>query len=115
MLLWLWCRPAATALTRPLAWETPYAMGVALKRPKEKEKKKVEYRIALDWRTFECIDKNENNIRNLCVSITQFEQLSILCHSCVIYIIPHLTATYFIIFVVLNIIYMYLYKVIYKS
>ena len=33
-LLWLWCRPAATAPTRPLAWEPPYASGVALKRQK---------------------------------------------------------------------------------
>ena len=24
-LLWLWCRPAATALIGPLAWEAPYA------------------------------------------------------------------------------------------
>ena len=23
MLLWLWCRPAAVALIRPLAWEPP--------------------------------------------------------------------------------------------
>ena len=31
--LWLWCRPAATASVRPLAWELPYATGVvALKR-----------------------------------------------------------------------------------
>ena len=35
-LLWLWRRPAATALIRPLAWEPPYATGVALKRPKKK-------------------------------------------------------------------------------
>ena len=28
----LWCRPAAAALTRPLALELPYAAGVALKR-----------------------------------------------------------------------------------
>ena len=35
-LLWLWHRPAATALIGPLAWEPPYAMGVALKRQKEK-------------------------------------------------------------------------------
>ena len=28
-LLWLWCRPAATALIQPLAWEPPYATGVA--------------------------------------------------------------------------------------
>ena len=36
-LLWLWCRPVATALIIPLAWEPPYATGVALenaKRPK---------------------------------------------------------------------------------
>ena len=31
VLLWLWCRPAATAPIRPLAWEPPYAAGVALK------------------------------------------------------------------------------------
>ena len=30
-LLWLWCRPAAVALIRPLAWEPPYAKGEALK------------------------------------------------------------------------------------
>ena len=30
-LLWLWCRPAAAALICPLAWELPYAVGVALK------------------------------------------------------------------------------------
>ena len=31
-LLWLWSRLAATALIRLLAWEPPYAAGVALKR-----------------------------------------------------------------------------------
>ena len=30
-LLWLWCRLAATALIRPLAWEHPYAMDTGLK------------------------------------------------------------------------------------
>ena len=29
-LLWLWCKPAAVAPIRPLAWEIPYAVGVAL-------------------------------------------------------------------------------------
>ena len=33
-LLWLWHRPAAVALIRPLAWKPPYAVGVALKRKK---------------------------------------------------------------------------------
>ena len=31
-LLWLWCSPATATLIRPLAWELPYAVGVALKR-----------------------------------------------------------------------------------
>ena len=35
-LLWLWCRLAATALNRPLAWEPPYAANAALKRQKKK-------------------------------------------------------------------------------
>ena len=39
VLLWLWCRPAATAPIRPLAWEPPYAMGEALGRQKDKNKK----------------------------------------------------------------------------
>ena len=34
-LLWLWSRPAATALIGPLAWELPYATGAALKRQKK--------------------------------------------------------------------------------
>ena len=33
-LLWLWCRPAATALIGALAWEPPYAVGATLKRQK---------------------------------------------------------------------------------
>jgi len=37
-LLWLWRRPAAVALIRPLVWEPPYAAGVALKRQKTKGK-----------------------------------------------------------------------------
>ena len=37
-LLWLWCRQAATAAIRPLAWELPYAAGAALKKEKNKNK-----------------------------------------------------------------------------
>ena len=36
VLLWLRCRPAATAPIGPLAWEPPYAVGVALKRKDSK-------------------------------------------------------------------------------
>ena len=39
-LLWLWHRPEAIALIRPLAWEPPYAAGVTLKSKKKKKKKK---------------------------------------------------------------------------
>jgi len=37
VLLWLWGRPAATAPIRPLAWEPPYAEGVALEKTKKKK------------------------------------------------------------------------------
>ena len=36
-LLWLWRRLAATALIRALAWEPPYAAGVALNSKKKKK------------------------------------------------------------------------------
>ena len=35
MLLWLWCRLAAVAPIWPLAWESPYAAGTALKRQRQ--------------------------------------------------------------------------------
>ena len=38
MLLWLWCRPAATAPIRPLAWEPLCAEGVAPEMAKKKKK-----------------------------------------------------------------------------
>ena len=34
VLLWLWHRPAATDLIRPLAWEPPCAAGAALEKTK---------------------------------------------------------------------------------
>ena len=37
-LLWLWPRPAAAALIRPLAWEPPYAVDAALKKTGKKKK-----------------------------------------------------------------------------
>ena len=36
-LLWLWHRLAATAPIRPLAWEPPYAMGVAQEKAKRQK------------------------------------------------------------------------------
>ena len=36
MLLWLWCRLAAIALIRPLAWEVHFAVSTALKNKPKK-------------------------------------------------------------------------------
>ena len=40
-LLWLWCRPADTAPIRPVALKLRYASGVALKRPKKRERERL--------------------------------------------------------------------------
>ena len=40
-LLWLWCRPAATAQIGPLAWDPPYDASAALKRQKIKNNNKI--------------------------------------------------------------------------
>ena len=46
-LLWLGRRPAAMALIRPLAWEPPYAVDVALKKKTEDKKiKKIKLGLA---------------------------------------------------------------------
>ena len=65
-LLWLWCKLAATALIRPLAWEPPYAMGVALKS-KKKRKKKKENRVPLTHPMNQILEKkkHEGEIRLL--------------------------------------------------
>ena len=43
-LLWLWCRLAAVAPIRPLAWELPSAVRMTLKRQKIKIKNKIKLR-----------------------------------------------------------------------
>ena len=45
-LLWLWRKLAAVALIQPLAWELPYATGVALKKKNNKERDKKERKKA---------------------------------------------------------------------
>ena len=35
--LWLWQSPGAAAPIQPLAWELPFAMDTALKKPKKKK------------------------------------------------------------------------------
>ena len=47
-LLWLWRTPAAaTALSRPLAWEPPYAAGVALKRQQQQQQQKAVFAMTI--------------------------------------------------------------------
>ena len=49
-MLWLWYRLAATVLIQPLAWEPPYAVGVAQRRQKTKKKKKKNWSFSsLQW------------------------------------------------------------------
>ena len=43
VLLWLWFRPVATALIRPLAWEPPYAAGAALEKAKRQQQQKFPF------------------------------------------------------------------------
>ena len=38
-LLWLWCRPSATALIRHVAWEPPHAVGAALEKAERQKTK----------------------------------------------------------------------------
>ena len=53
-LLWFWRRPAATALTGPLAWEPPCAAGAALERQKGGTKEdSIEKKFHISGRTFD--------------------------------------------------------------
>ena len=55
-LLWLWCRLAAIAPIRPLAWEPPYAAGAALEKGKKTKSK----------------NKHKKNKEDLVLSILEF-------------------------------------------
>ena len=45
LLLWLWHRLAAAALIRTLAWELPYAAGVALKSKNKQTNEKLKHSL----------------------------------------------------------------------
>ena len=71
-LLWLWHRPAAVALIQPLAWESPYAAGAALKKDKKNKKKQKKENHLLFTVTLTLINKllkkcicNTNIVREL--------------------------------------------------
>ena len=47
-MIWMWCRPAATAPIQPLAWKLMYAKSEALQSKKKKKKKvKSIYHVGL--------------------------------------------------------------------
>ena len=60
----LWCRLAATALIRPLAWDLPYAVGVALKSQKKKKEKRKEKK-----KKTQMVNKPQRNLKGNNVSI----------------------------------------------
>ena len=69
VLLWLWYRPAATALIQPLALEPPYAADEGLKKQKKKEKKKKIEFVKLE--TFELIELRINSNEIMDVHVKQ--------------------------------------------
>ena len=78
MLLWLWCRLEATAPIRPLAWEPPYAVDVAL----EKDRKGLEDRSSY---TFIALEEFNNNVcpwGKESLGMRQLPSLLIVCGMC---------------------------------
>ena len=79
VLLWLWCRPVATAPIRPLTWEPPYAMVAALekaKRPKTKNNKKKG--DVVQPGSDACFPGGLGQVTSpLWVSVTSFEKLAV--------------------------------------
>ena len=45
VLVWLWCRPAATAPVPSLAWEAPYASGAVLKSKRKQQQQKPKWGV----------------------------------------------------------------------
>ena len=68
MLLWLWCRPAASALIQYLIWALPNASDVAVKK-KERERER-ERRINMILQEKILVKKTHNNkqMRTYCVA-----------------------------------------------
>ena len=48
VLLWLWCRPAAAAPIRPLAWEPLYAAGEARKQKQTNKQQQKRFQVAAE-------------------------------------------------------------------
>ena len=65
VLLWLWRQPVATAVIRPLAWEPPYAVGMALKSKSKNKQTEKNLKDAEAWR--DCVS---------CLQLVEFFSVS---------------------------------------
>ena len=76
-LLWLWCRPAVTALIGPLAWESPYAMEAALEKAKRPKKKESSFFSPYSWKghVFFCLFVSSVHF----ITLAQIKLLLFLC------------------------------------
>ena len=72
VLLWLWRRPLATALIRPLAWEPPYAMGAALKRQKNNKNKFKKTKMSKEKMAAIFLKLKMSAFKILCLILFQF-------------------------------------------
>ena len=64
-LMLLWCRLAAVALTRPLAWKPPQSTGTALKRQKTKKKSEIHHSTKRRRKSSPQIDSFSGALRTL--------------------------------------------------
>ena len=81
----LWCRPAATAPIRPLAWEPPYAAGAAQEMAKKKEAD-TGVPVVLQWKQIPLV-----SMRMHVQSLALFSGLRIQCY-CELWCRPAATA-----------------------
>ena len=76
VLLWLWCRLAATAPIPPIAWEPPYATGVALKRKKKNAFCILIYLKNNVWKVAFCLSSQRTNYNALsCLVVHRFSSI----------------------------------------
>ena len=66
VLLWLSCKPAATAPIPPLAWEPPYAEDAALKKD---TKKKLTLIIQISNKKYKAIKFAYENIKKIFLTL----------------------------------------------
>ena len=66
-LLYLWRRPVATALIRPLSWEPPYAYAIE-KAKRQKKKKKSNYTQGIEKKFF------KKSVKSINIAVSKWKQ-----------------------------------------